>query len=102
MSKKASRQASKRPKRLLSVLLDAFNFSYAQGSGDTDDMVRLNFQPNPAFRASSRAAQVFHEMEGTLTVDRKEQRLVEISGKLMHEVKFFRGELRIDLSEWKD
>jgi hypothetical protein len=91
--KRAADEDAAKTKRLLSMLPDAFNFSYAQGSGDTGDTVRLNFQPNPAYHASSREAQVFHEMEGTITVDRKEERLVEINGKLMHEVKFFGGVL---------
>jgi hypothetical protein len=89
--KRAAEEDAAKTKRLLSMLPDAFNFSYAQGSGDTGDTVRLNFQPNPEYHASSREAQVFHEMEGTLTVDRKEERLVEIKGKLMHAVKFFGG-----------
>jgi hypothetical protein len=72
---------------------DAFIFSYAPGSGDTGGTVRMNFRPNPAYHPSNREAQVFHEMEGTVTVDRKEERLVEISGKLMNEVKFFGGVL---------
>jgi hypothetical protein len=91
--KRAAEEDAAKTKRLLSMLPDAFNFSYAPRSGDTGDTVRLNFQPNPAYHASSREAQVFHEMEGTLTVDRKEERLVEINGKLMHEVKFFGGVL---------
>ncbi len=91
--KRAAEEDAEKTRRLLSMLPDAFNFSYANESGDTGDTVRLNFQPNPAYHPSSREAQVFHEMEGTLTVDRKEQRLVEINGKLMHEVKFFGGVL---------
>jgi hypothetical protein len=89
--KQAAQEDAAKTKRLLSMLPEAFIFDYAQGSGDTGDTVRLNFRPNPAYHASSREAQVFHEMEGALTVDRKEDRLVEINGKLMHEVKFFGG-----------
>jgi hypothetical protein len=91
--KRAAEEDAAKTKRLLSMLPDAFIFSYAPGSGDKGDTVRLNFRPNPAYHPSSREAQVFHEMEGTLTVDRKEERLVEISGKLMNEVKFFGGVL---------
>lgn len=91
--KRAAEEDAAKTKRLLSMLPDAFNFSYAEGSGDTGDTARLKFQPNPAYRPSSREAQVFHEMEGALTVDRNEKRLVEINGKLMHEVKFFGGVL---------
>ncbi len=89
--KQAAEEDAAKTKRLLSMLPDAFHYNYAQGDGETGDTVRLNFQPNPAYHASSREAQVFHEMEGTLTVDRKEERLVEINGKLMHDVKFFGG-----------
>jgi hypothetical protein len=113
--KRAAEEDAAKTKRLLSMLPDAFNFSYAPGSGDTGDTVRLNFQPNPAYHASSREAQVFHEMEGTLTVDRKVERLVEINGKLMREVKFFGGvlghldkggtfdvrQVRVDANHWE-
>jgi hypothetical protein len=112
--KQAAQEDAAKTKRLLSMLPDAFNFSYAQGNG-TGDTVRLNFQPNPGYHAASREAQVFHEMEGTLTVDRKEQRLVEINGKLMQEVKFFGGvlghldrggtfdvrQVQVDASHWE-
>jgi hypothetical protein len=91
--KRAAEEDAAKTKRLLSMLPDAFIFSYAPGSGDTGGTVRMNFRPNPAYHPSNREAQVFHEMEGTLTVDRKEERLVEISGKLMNEVKFFGGVL---------
>lgn len=113
--KRASEEDAAKTKRLLSMLPDAFNFSYAQGSGDTGDTVRLNFRPNPGYHAASREAQVFHEMEGTLTVDRKEERLAEINGKLMQEVKFFGGvlghldrggtfdvrQVRVDANHWE-
>jgi hypothetical protein len=89
--KQSAREDAAKTKRLLSMLPEAFIFNYADGSGDTGDTIRLNFRPNPAYHASSREAQVFQEMEGTLTVDRKEERLVEINGKLMQEVKFFGG-----------
>jgi hypothetical protein len=91
--KRSAEDDAAKTKSLLSMLPDAFIFSYAPDSEDTGDTVRLNFQPNPAYHPSSREAQVFHEMQGTLTVDRKEERLVEINGKLMNEVKFFGGVL---------
>src|SRR5262249_29564037 len=80
-------------KQLLSMLPEAFNFSFAQGSEDQGDTVKLDFQPKPGYHAPTREAQVFHEMEGTLTLNRKEERLVEINGRLMHDVKFFGGVL---------
>jgi hypothetical protein len=50
--------------------------------------VELKFTPNPRFRPPSREAQVFHAMEGEITVNREQLRLAEISGHLVHEVKF--------------
>jgi hypothetical protein len=76
--------------QLLALLPDAFTFSYMTGNGD-GDIVTLNFKPNPAFHPPSREAHVFHEMEGELTVNRKEKRLIEMKGRLMKDVKFGGG-----------
>jgi hypothetical protein len=76
---------------LLKLLPDAFIFSYDDRSGD---LVKLKFTFNPHFRPPSREARVFHAMEGELTVDNRQQRLAEISGRLIHEVKFGSGVLR--------
>jgi hypothetical protein len=78
-----------RTQNMLKLLPDAFMFSY-DGSG-AGDLVKLKFSPNPHFRPPSRDAQVFHAMEGEMTVDSKQQRLAEISGHLIHEVKFGGG-----------
>jgi hypothetical protein len=89
--KRAAQEDGAKTKQLLSMLPDAFVFSYVQGSGDTGDTVALDFKPNPAFHPSTREAQVFHEMEGKLTLNRKEDRLAEMNGRLMHDVKFGGG-----------
>jgi len=78
-----------RTQKLLKLLPDAFIFSY-EGSG-VGDLVKLKFSPNPHFRPPSRDAQVFHAMEGEMTVDSRQQRLAEISGHLIREVKFGGG-----------
>lgn len=70
------------------MLPHAFIFNYAGRQGDR---VRLDFKPNPNFRAHTHEAEVFHAMEGSLWVDPKQNRLAEISGRLMHEVKFADG-----------
>ncbi len=78
-----------RSQNMLKLLPEAFNFSYEdKGSAE---VVKLKFTPNPRFRPPSREAQVFHAMEGEITVNSKQQRLVEISGHLTHEVKFGGG-----------
>ena len=78
-----------RTQNLLKLLPDAFIFSYA-GPGD-GDLVKVKFSPNPHFRPPSRDAQVFHAMEGEMTSDSRQLRLAEISGHLIHEVKFGGG-----------
>src|SRR5437660_8478572 len=78
-----------RTQRLLKMLPDAFNFSYEDRSAG--DLVKLKFSPNPHFRPPSREAQVFHAMEGEITVDTREKRLAELSGHLIQEVKFGGG-----------
>jgi len=73
---------------LLKMIPEAFVFQ--QESRDAD-RVKLNFTPNPKFRPSGSSEFVFYHMEGTLTLDLKQKRLVEISGRLVSEVKFAGG-----------
>lgn len=67
---------------------EAFLFEYAGQSGN---IVKLVFKPNPAFRPASREGKVLHEMAGELWVDAKQQRLVSINGHLVNDVKFAGG-----------
>lgn len=75
----------RKARQLFALLPDALNFSFAERNGDT---VKLNFQPNPVFHPPSREAHVFHEMEGQLTLDEKQKRLIEINGHLKNAVHF--------------
>ena len=78
-----------RTQNLLQLLPDAFIFSYdGPGAGY---LVKVKFSPNPHFRPPSRDAQVFHAMEGEMTGDSRQLRLAEISGHLIHDVKFGGG-----------
>ena len=81
-------QDTVRSQRLLKMLPDAFLFKYGQRRGN---LVEFNFYPNPAFHPPNHEAEVFHAMSGTLAVDAKQQRVEEINGRLMHEVKFGGG-----------
>ncbi len=72
----------------LQMVPDAFVFDYA---GESGDLTKLTFKPNPAFRPPSREGKVLHEMAGEIWVDAKQQRLVSINGQLMNEVKFAGG-----------
>jgi len=73
---------------LLKLIPDAFVFE--QESRDAERMT-LKFFPNPKFSPSGSSEKVFYHMEGILVLDTKQKRLVEISGRLMSEVKFGGG-----------
>jgi hypothetical protein len=73
---------------LFKMLPDAFVFSYAGGDGN---LVKLSFKPNPNFRPPSLEARVFHDMEGEMWVDCKQERLAAFNGHLTQDVKFGLG-----------
>ena len=72
-------------RRLFKMLPDAFVFSYAGGEGN---LVKLSFRPNPSFHPPSLEARVFHDMEGEMWVDCKQERLAAFDGHLTQTVKF--------------
>jgi hypothetical protein len=72
-------------RRLFEMLPDAFVFSYAGGDGN---LVKLSFRPNPGFHPPSLEARVFHDMEGEMWVDCKQERLAGFDGHLTQTVKF--------------
>ncbi len=84
----ASNKKAEQGARLFRVLPDEFVFAYV---GRQENLVTLTFRPNPNFQPSSLEARVFHCMEGEMTVDTKQERLAEINGHLMEDVKFGGG-----------
>lgn len=86
----ASNKKADQGARLFRILPDVFVFSYASRQGD---LVTLNFTPNPTFQSPSLEARVFHGMEGEMTVNIKQERLVALNGHLMEDVKFGFGVL---------
>src|SRR5215469_661081 len=83
--RKKSEEDGKLEQDLLKMFPDACRFQFAGMQGD---LIKLKFTPNPDFRPSSRAAQVFHHMEGSLLVDGEQKRLAEIEGQLTSPVRF--------------
>jgi hypothetical protein len=81
----AAMEDSQKMMNLLTLSTEALTFSYAGQSANT---FKLDFQPNPAFHPPSREAHVLHEMAGQVTIDKTHKRLVEITGHLLHEVRF--------------
>jgi hypothetical protein len=77
-----------RGRRLFAMLPDASVFNYSGGEGN---LVRLSFRPNPNFHPLSVEARVFHDMEGEMWVDCKQERLAAFNGHLTQDVKFGLG-----------
>src|SRR6202790_5197408 len=75
-------------RRLFKMLPDAFVFTYEGGDGK---LVKLSFRPNLNFHPPCLEAHVFHDMEGEMWVDRKQERLAGFNGRLTQEVKFGLG-----------
>jgi len=85
---KKAREDAEQERNMLRIFPEAFRF---QCESETGNLITLRFMPNPGFRPNTRASLVFHHMEGTLTLNREEKRLVEINGRLTSEVKFLGG-----------
>ena len=72
-------------RRLFKMVPDAFVFDYAGADGN---LIKLSFKPNPKFRPPSLEARVFHDLEGEMWVDCKQERLAAFHGHLTQDVKF--------------
>jgi hypothetical protein len=75
----------RKEQQLLSMLPDGFLYQYESEEGRT---IRLSFRPNPKFLPPTREAKVFHAMQGTMLVDGREKRLLELRGQLIRDVVF--------------
>ncbi len=85
---KEGQEDDRKAAEMFKMLPDAFLYQYKQ-SGQS--LILLSFTPNPRFHPPTREAQVFHEMEGTMLVDAREKRLVELDGELAQNVQFLGG-----------
>ena len=97
LRKKAAREKEdeERSLRIVKALPDAFCYEYAgtadsaNGLGKTgDQLVRLKFTPNPAYRPPSHVEEVLAGMQGELLIDPQVRRLARIDGTLFREVTF--------------
>jgi hypothetical protein len=86
--KQQQQEDARQADNLLKMIPEAFLF---QQESRGADLIKLRFTPNPKFRPSGSSEFVFHHMDGTLTLDVKQKRLMEISGHLNNDVKFAGG-----------
>uniref|UniRef100_A0A372IRW0 Uncharacterized protein n=1 Tax=Paracidobacterium acidisoli TaxID=2303751 RepID=A0A372IRW0_9BACT len=71
---------------IMKMLPKAFLFEY-EGSA-TGDVVRIAFRPDPAFVPDGYEARVVHVLAGTLTVDQRLKRMIDMDGHLIERVDF--------------
>jgi hypothetical protein len=81
--------------RIVKALPDAFRYKYAgtERSGpdlgkDGDELVKLEFTPNPNYSPPSKVEQVLDGMQGYLLIDATAHRIARIDGTLFREVSF--------------
>ena len=81
--------------RIVKAMPDAFRYKYTgteAGGPDLgkpgDELVRLEFTPNPAYSPPSRVEQVLEGMKGYLLIDTTAHRIARIDGTLFREVSF--------------
>jgi len=97
LAKKRQREKddAERVTRIVRAMPDAFLYEYAgtelgkPGLGkEGDELVRLNFRPNPKFVPPSRVEQVLSGMQGVLLIDANRRRIARIDGTLFKDVGF--------------
>jgi hypothetical protein len=79
-------QDDERMRKVIEMLPQAFLFEY-DGSNE-GDQIRLSFRPNPAFTPVGYEARVVHALGGTLVVNQRLMRLVDMNGRLLDRVDF--------------
>ena len=86
----AHKDDEERATQLLQLLSSAFVLT---PDGEVNGCLRFNFQPKPDFRPSSYQERVAHEMAGTVSLKRPEDRLCTLDAKIVHPVEFGFGML---------
>jgi hypothetical protein len=97
LAKKRQREKedTERVTRIVRAMPDAFLYEYAgtepgkPGLGkEGDELIRLNFRPNPKYEPPSRVEQVLSGMQGVLLIDANRRRIARIDGTLFKDVGF--------------
>ncbi len=83
--RKEGEQDDKRAENMLRLLPEAFLWSVKSDNGET---ITLAFQPNPDFSPPDMESRVFAAMAGEIVLNKKQNRMQTIKGRLIHDVKF--------------
>jgi hypothetical protein len=81
--KKDGQQDGKNAEELLRMLPDAFTWKVGSDDGEN---ITLNFEPNPKFSPPDFQGRVLGQMAGQLVVNKGQNRIVTIRGKLTQDV----------------
>lgn len=88
---RAHQEDEARMATVLKILPDAFLFEYE--GAPSGDVARIAFRPNPAFAPACYEARIVHALAGTITVDLRLRRMIEMRGTLVSRVDFGYGVL---------
>jgi len=69
---------------IMQMVPSAFLFDYV--GAPADDVVRIAFRPDPAFVPTSYQARIVHALTGTMIVDFRSKRAIDMSGSLAERV----------------
>jgi hypothetical protein len=86
--KRAQEEDARLAARFFAILPQAVKSAYGE---QHPGLVEIVFKPNPDYHPTSHEASVIHEMVGRVTIDCREERLVEIEARLVDSVKFGGG-----------
>lgn len=86
--RKAGQHDDDQATELLKLLPDAFVWTDVGSQGGKTS---LHFKPNSKFHPPDREARVFASMEGDMTVDDAQHRIMSLKGRLIRDVKFGGG-----------
>ena len=78
-------QDDRRAESMLRMLPDAFLWTVKQDGSET---VTLSYVPNPAFEPPTMESRVFAAMAGEIVVNKAQNRIQTVKGKLISDVKF--------------
>jgi hypothetical protein len=73
---------------LLKILPDAFIWTK---TGESGNEILFHFKPDPSFHPPDLEARVFAAMEGDMAIDRDQQRIATLKGRLIRDVKIGYG-----------
>jgi hypothetical protein len=88
--KKEREQDADHVKKMFREIPKAFLFQYAgsETGKNGDELIKIDFQPNPAYSPPNRELMVYKSMKGSLWVDTAKNRLARMDGTLFRDVNF--------------